>query len=149
MKNKLVMIICFLGIVFISFVSTGFSQEPQSAVSPLDKPLEAGEDISWVWGEVKSVDVSSSNFTIKYMDYQTDEEKELVLTVDQETKFENIGDLSGIKAGDTASIDYVVKDDKNIAKNISIEKIELMPEAPLPIQQEGQAVGTDLEKKAE
>ena len=31
--------------------------------------------------------------------------------------------------GDTAGIDYTIIDGKNIAKNISVEKIEVMPEA--------------------
>lgn len=148
MKNKLVMIICFFSIVFISFISLGFSEEPQLGANAQDKPEAAEEEISWVWGEVKSADVASSSFIIKYMDYQTDEEKELILSIDQETKFENIGDLSGIKAGDTASIDYIVKDGKNIVKNVSIEKIELMPEAPIP--PDGATAGeADLEKKTE
>lgn len=148
MKNKLVIMIGFLSIVFISSVSLVFSQEPTAAVATQDNPQAAEEEVSWVWGEVKSVDVSSATFTIKYMDYQTDEEKELILAVDQETKFENIGDLSGIKAGDTASIDYIVKGDKTIAKNISIEKIESMPEAPIQLE-ESLSGDTGLEKKAE
>lgn len=125
-------ILALVSAVFLS-VSYVFPQaeaptatQAQPEITPIPD-----ENISWVWGEVKSVDPVSMTFNIIYMDYQTDEEKELVLSADHETKLEGASDFSGIKAGDTASIDYIVKDGKNIPRNISIEKIEEMPEAPV------------------
>ena len=93
--------------------------------------VSEAENISWVWGEVKSIDSAAASLNVMYMDYQTDEEKELLLVADSQTKYEGVNDLNGIKVADTASIDYIIKDGKNIARNISIEKIEAMPEAPV------------------
>lgn len=141
MKIKLAAAVLF-GIVFLSPAALVFCQ-PETAPSgpshPKTMPAPPGEDegISWVWGEVKGVDPGASMLTVTYMDYQTDEEKELVLTVDPETEFEGVKDLGEVKLGDTASIDYILKDDKNIAKNISIEEMEAMPEAPVSPEAEG------------
>lgn len=85
-------------------------------------------DIQWAWGDVVSLDVPAKTVTIKYLDYETDQEKELVLTVDEKTTFENIKALEEIKLKDTLSIDYMVTiDNKNIAKNISLEKPDELP----------------------
>ncbi|TAN62654.1 hypothetical protein EPN16_01080 [bacterium] len=97
------------------------------------------EGISWVWGEVKSVDGAASTLTVTYMDYQTNEEKDLSLTVDSQTEFEGVKDLSEIKPGNTSSIDYIVKDSKNIVRHISIEEMETMPEAPVSLEAAGEA----------
>ncbi len=130
------------GIVFLSLAALAYCQKEAPAVVETNTvaqpasvqpaaPSQDGEAISWVWGEVKSADSTTAELTVTYMDYQTDEEKELVLGVSPETKFEGVSGLGEIKAGDTASIDYLTKDGKNIAKNISIEKIGEMPEAPV------------------
>jgi len=113
----------------------GFCQ--QEPPIPIDENIisEIGsvdENISWVWGEVKNVDYISSKFNILYMDYQTDDEKELVLTVNQDTKLEGINDFNSLKAGDTVGIDYFSDADNNIAKNISVEKLEEPSEVSSP-----------------
>lgn len=129
MKSKL-LVFALLGAVVVLPGGLGFAQEkpeiPVQDVPAVSSPEE--ENISWVWGEVKSVDPALSTATVIYMDYQTDEEKDLVLEVNTQTKFEGVEGLSLLKAGDTAGIDYTVIDGKNIAKNISVEKIEAMPE---------------------
>ena len=129
MRTK-AMVFGLLGIISLILVSLAFSQQ-DSAVTAAATP--AVEEVSWVWGEVKSVDPAGASVAVTYMDYQTDEEKDLALNIDSETKYENVAGLSDIKAGDTASIDYVIKDGKNIARNISIEKTEEMPEAPTKV----------------
>lgn len=115
------------GFFFFSFLPLAFSQQeaPQAVEPPAPE-----EEVSWLWGEVKAVDPAASSLTVMYMDYQTDEEKEMVLTIDARTQFEASNGLSGIKVGDTASIDYAVEGGRNVARNISIETIEAMPEAP-------------------
>ena len=128
MKIKVCTLI-MLGVA--SFTSLAFcQQEPLAVEEALQESVPSGEEISWVWGEIKAIDTQSASLTVIYMDYQTDEEKELMLITDAQTKYEGAKDMGGIKAGDTASIDFVIKDDKNIARNISIENIEAMPEAP-------------------
>lgn len=82
-------------------------------------------DLQWAWGELVSIDSQAQTITLKYLDYDTDQEKELVLAVDDKTTFENIKDFSELKVKDTLSIDYVVDaDNRNIAKNISFEKTD-------------------------
>jgi len=90
-------------------------------------------DVQWLWGDVVSVDIPNKSFVVKYLDYDTDTEKETSINVDEQTAFENIKSLEGINPKDTVSIDYVVSaDGKNIAKNISVEKVEDEGALPAP-----------------
>jgi len=87
----------------------------------------------WLWGEVVSVDLQNNTVKVKYLDYETDTEKEMDLVVDEKTVYENIKSLEELKALNTASIDYILgPDGKVIIRNISVEK----PEAS-PVAQEG------------
>lgn len=158
MKNKLLTAGLIIGAMCVGYGVLGFCQ--QEVPVPIDENIisETGsldENISWVWGEVKNVDYISSKFNILYMDYQTDDEKELVLTVNQDTKFEGINDFNSLKAGDTVGIDYFSDADNNIAKNISVEKLEepsevSSPEASSSIQpDEIAAMDVPPEPKAE
>ena len=104
---------------------------PVSSITPASPvaPVVTAAEAQWVWGEIVSVDVARSEVTIKYLDYETDQEKEMVLTADDKTTYENAQSLADIQPKDTLSIDYVVTaDGKNIAKNISVEKAEAVPE---------------------
>ena len=158
MKNKLLTSGLIIGAMCVGYGVLGFCQ--QEVPVPIDENIisEIGlvdENISWVWGEVKNVDYISSKFSILYMDYQTDDEKELVLTVNQDTKFEGINDFNSLKVGDTVGIDYFFDANNNIAKNISVEKLEepsevSSPEASSSIQpDEMAAMDTQPEPKAE
>ena len=134
-QSKLLTVGLIIGAIYAGYGISGFCQQ-EAPVPPEEKIISeagaVGENVSWVWGEVKNVDYSSSNFTILYMDYQTDDEKELTLAVNQDTKFEGISDFNSLKAGDTAGIDYLTDIDKNIAKNISVEKLEEPSEVSSP-----------------
>jgi hypothetical protein len=79
------------------------------------------EEFQWVWGEVTSIDTAKKSITVKYLDYETDTEKEMSLIVDENTKFESAKSLADIKVADTVDIEYIVKDGKNIARNISLD----------------------------
>ncbi|MFH0913591.1 MAG: hypothetical protein V1884_04865, partial [Candidatus Omnitrophota bacterium] len=70
---------------------------------------------------VVSVDTVAKQIKVKYFDYETDTEKEINIAVDDKTIYENVVSLDQIKAEDTMSIDYVVTDTGNIARNISVE----------------------------
>jgi len=95
---------------------------PQNTATVLP-PSES--EIQWVWGEVVSVDPAAKSLTLKYLDYETDQEKEVTIGANEKTTFENVKTIDEIKAKDTLSIDYTVADGKNTAKNISLEKPEL------------------------
>ena len=82
-------------------------------------------DTQWVWGEIVSLDNQAKTLTLKYLDYETDQEKDLVLIVDEKTTYENIKSFDEIKLKDTLSVDYATDiENKNIAKHISLERPE-------------------------
>ncbi len=128
------------GFIILSMVTTliAFAEEPvtaptDSAAVPVDQQAapKSENETQWAWGEVTNVDAQAKTLTLKYLDYETDQEKDLVLTVDEKTVFENIKSLNEIKINDTLSIDYMVgPDGKNIAKNINFEKPDSSPAAP-------------------
>lgn len=116
-----------LGITaFLIFISTNLilSQEPAQQSGSIPE-TQSNPDTQWVWGEVSSVDMQNKAILVKYLDYETDQEKQININVDDKTTYENIKLIDEIKPKDTVSIDYIVSPDgKNIAKNISVEKPE-------------------------
>ncbi len=118
-------------IVFSQEQDTQGQPVPASPIAPVSPaaPVVTAAEAQWVWGEIVSVDAAKNEFTIKYLDYETDQEKEMVLAADNKTAYENAQSLADIQPKDTLSIDYIVTaDGKNIAKNISVEKAEAVPE---------------------
>lgn len=85
---------------------------------------QAEANTQWVWGDVSNVDPQNKVLTLKYLDYETDQEKEMAIAVDSLTAYENVNSLEDIQNKDVVSVDYKVSDGKNIAKNISVEKPE-------------------------
>ncbi|HTZ11073.1 MAG TPA: hypothetical protein VMD04_01665 [Candidatus Margulisiibacteriota bacterium] len=132
MKNKF--IITLGASALLIFVSRGLvlSQEETPAPAPATAPVPASApadvkvdtETQWVWGEVLSIDAQKQEIRIKYLDYETDQEKQMSISVDEKTTYENAKSIGDIKTGDTAGIDYVDLDGKLIAKNISLERPE-------------------------
>ncbi|MFA4982234.1 MAG: hypothetical protein WC592_07200 [Candidatus Omnitrophota bacterium] len=91
-------------------------------------------DIS-IYGEVMATDPATNSVSVQYYDYDMDEEKTISVELDKDTKIENASDLSGIKQGNWADIIYAVKDGKNVAVSVVIEKEE---EAPLEASTENE-----------
>jgi hypothetical protein len=120
------------GFVILVMFTTLFTFAQETITAPADSVVVTSEqqavtpnenDTQWAWGEVTNVDNQAKSFTLKYLDYEADQEKELVINVDEKTTFENIQGFENIKIKDTLSIDYIVESgNKNIAKNISFEK---------------------------
>lgn len=129
----------FIALIMV-ITSTAFAKSPVAL--PADPVTVSGDqqaepkntnETQWAWGEVTNLDAQAKTITLKYLDYETDQEKELVLSVDEKTAFENINNFEGIKIKDTLSIDYTTgSDGKNIAKNISFEKSDSSPAAVAP-----------------
>ena len=124
MKIKMSLV---LGIMFsFILINTGliFSQE-QAAEKPPAQEVPSEPETQWIWGEVVSVDTASRKILVKYLDYETDAEKEINIDVDDKTTYENVKSVDEIKPQDTLSIDYIINPDgRNIAKDISVEKPE-------------------------
>ncbi|MEI6631033.1 MAG: hypothetical protein WCL25_00250 [bacterium] len=91
-----------------------------------DDAINLGEpDVLWLWGEVSSIDVAKGIISVKYLDYETDTEKEAVIFVDENTTYENAQAIIDIKPKDIVSIDYVLgAQGSSVARNISVEKPE-------------------------
>jgi hypothetical protein len=89
-------------------------------------------EMQWLWGEASAIDAQNKTLMVKYLDYETDQEKEMLLSIDDKTAFENVKSLEEIKVQDTLSIDYIIgADGKNAARNISVERPE---EAVIPLE---------------
>jgi len=102
-------------------------QAPQEGIQA---PTPAEPDTQWLWGEVSSVDAVNNEIAVNYLDYETDNEKEIKVTLNDKTKYENVNSLGDIKLHDTVSVDYTISPEgKYIVKNISVEKLEEPPAA--------------------
>ncbi|MDD5409682.1 MAG: hypothetical protein PHC71_06295 [Candidatus Omnitrophica bacterium] len=118
------------------------STEPEASAPAAQVPAQNENDTQWTWGEVVNLDSAGKTITLKYLDYETDQEKDIVLGFDEKTSFENIKSFDEIKIKDTLSIDYIVgPDGKNMAKNISLESQD--SSAPAPVQAAGDAKQAD------
>ena len=81
----------------------------------------------WVWGEVVSVDPANKQIVIKHLDYESYEEVQTTLIINEKTLFENVTDLTGIKAGDHITVDYNIDGKNNVADLVVVEKGEAAP----------------------
>ncbi|MFA6130456.1 MAG: hypothetical protein WC731_05705 [Candidatus Omnitrophota bacterium] len=120
------------------------STDPEASAPAAQAPVQNENDTQWTWGEVVNLDSAGKTITLKYLDYETDQEKDIVLGVDEKTAFENIKSFDEIKIKDTLSIDYTVgPDGKNMAKNISLESQD--SSAPVPAQAVGDTKQADTQ----
>lgn len=115
------------------------SEKDEAAVSSAETITKSEsvkeEDLEWVWGDVVSVDAEKGQFTAKYLDYETDTEKEIAFYIDEKTVFENAHNLGEIRPQDSASVDYAITNEgKNVARLISVEKNISDSEAITPLQ---------------
>lgn len=123
------------GFVVVLATTSKIVLAEEATVAPVDPALitssqssisQKETDLQWAWGEVINLDSQTQVLTLGYLDYETDQEKEMILMVDEKTTFENIKDFSELKLKDTLSVDYLVTaDNKNVAQNISFEKPEV------------------------
>jgi hypothetical protein len=134
MSRKIAVILGITGLCFMLNTGLTLGQEPPEAKEPSSAATQEKNepDTQWVWGEVASIDAQDKVLTLKYLDYDTDEEKELLLAVDDLTGYENVQSLEEIKVKDFLSVDYISGDGKNTARSISLEKPETAaPQAPV------------------
>jgi hypothetical protein len=156
--NKIIAGFGFTAIIvvmpFIAFaadeVTAGVENPVASSVAPVvsvsnpPAPAPNENDTQWAWGEVTNLDSASKTITLKYLDYETDQEKNIAIVVDDKTTFENVKGLDEVKVKDTLSIDYIVgPDGKNIARNIGLES----PDSPaaVPAQAAGENKQVDTQ----
>ena len=131
-------------LVMVLFASQGYCQENQVsnnqdtsqvvgevAVPAQTESVKAAnpEEIS-IYGEIKSVNVAANSITVKYYDYDSDNEKSVEITADNNTKMEGVPAISDIKQGNWADINYTVVNGKNVAKSVVVEKDDAATETP-------------------
>lgn len=89
-------------------------------------------ETQWVMGEVVSVDSVAKTVAIKYLDYETYEDKEMIVSIGEGTTLENFNSLDELAQGNNVSIDYIVTEDgTNLAVTIGLEAQEgQAPEVP-------------------
>jgi hypothetical protein len=111
----------------LALVAVAFSQDMPGQSSD---DIEVFSDVQWLWGEAVSVDTEKGEILVRYMDYDNEEEREITVTVDEETAYENVESFAKIKPQDTLSIDYIIAPDaKCLAKLISFEKAESLEDS--------------------
>ena len=124
MKPRIISML--LALVFASFICTTVCLAEEKDIVrggayPQEKKGES--QMQWAWGEVVSVDPASGTLVLRYLDYEAGQDKELNVSVDEKTNYENVSKFEEIKPDQTVSIDYYVSPEgKNIASNISLEK---------------------------
>ena len=121
-----------------------FSQDagtPAGAEAPAPAPITDStppvKEIA-IYGEVQAVDAPANNLSVQYYDYDSDSEKTAEIAINTDTKLENVLALGDIKKGDWVDVTYIVKDGRNAAKVVTVEKEEtpapdeVSPQAALP-----------------
>ena len=114
-------LILFRILIFFS-LATGwvFCQEESTTEEEFGFPFE-----EWVLGDVISLDLENNQLTLGYIDYDTDNEEQITISVDTDTKYENVNSLEDIKVGDVVAIDYIITlQDETKALNISVEGLK-------------------------
>ena len=101
----------------------GPAAEVPPAVPVEETSLAAAENVQWVWGEVIEVDKAASKIKVRYLDYESDAEKEEFFIIDKDTQLENLNSIADINITDSVGIDYTLdKDGQRTVKSISVEK---------------------------
>ena len=125
MKRKTLAVLVAAACLTLAFVAVAFSQDTPNESSDEMETLE----VQWLWGEVVSVNPDKNEILVRYMDYDNEEMKEITVTVDEDTTYENVESLAKIKPKDTLSIDYIITEEgKNLAKLVSFEAAESLGE---------------------
>ena len=89
-----------------------------------EEGIVAEEETEFSWGTAKKI--SSNQIVVTEWDTDRFEEVDVVYTIDPKVKLKNVNSLKDIAAGDKVEIDYVIKDDKRIAKVIVVEKTSVV-----------------------
>jgi len=151
MKKYFVCIAVISAIMALSAISA-FSQDPevsakddtapaqgtQAAVTQAAPQAAAAEaaaktnELS-IYGEVQAVNVQAASISVQYYDYDNDEERSLEVSLDKDSKLENVKAIGEVKKGDWVDVTYTVTDGKNTARNVSVEAEDVSAENNAPI----------------
>lgn len=111
--------------VCLLFSNVVFAQEEVSSRQEGEQTTN-DTDVLWVWAKIISVDSINKTLSVKYSDFETGIEKEMIVSVDKDTFYENIKSIEELKPQDNVTIDYFVdQTKKNIAKYIGFKKNDI------------------------
>ena len=151
MKKYFVCIAVIFAIITLSAISA-FSQDPEAPAKDDTAPAQGAQaaviqaapqvaaaetaaktnELS-IYGEVQAVNVQAASISVQYYDYDNDEERSLEVSLDKDSKLENVKAIDAVKKGDWVDITYVVTGGKNMAKMVSVETEEVSAEDNAPI----------------
>ncbi len=124
-----------VSMVFVLVSASGLLAFNSTGQDGSDTVAQEEPEIQWVWGEVVLADPVSNRLTVKYLDYDTDQENEMVFAVNDKTTYENAVFLGDIKPGSPVGVDYIIDEEGNgIAVNISIENIDSLSAEANPLE---------------
>ena len=152
MKKYFVCIVVVFAILALSAVSafsqgpeatakddTPPAQSPQAAAvqAPVGAPAPAEaaaktNELS-IYGEVQAVNVQAASISVQYYDYDNDEEKTLEVSLDKDSRLENVKTINEVKKGDWVDVTYIAAGGRNMAKMVSVEKEEPAAEDNAPV----------------
>ena len=147
MKKYFVCTAVIFAIITLSAISA-FSQDPQTPAKDdtvpaqaaavqvaADSPAETAaktNELS-IYGEVQAVNAQAASISVQYYDYDNDEEKTLEVSLDKDSKLENVKAIGEVKKGDWVDVTYTVTDGRNMAKMVSVEAEEPASENNAPV----------------
>lgn len=110
-----------------SYSQQGVAENP----APASVAVAAPADETSIYGEVQSVSGEAGSMTVQYYDYDSDEERSVVIVTDAGTKLENVAGVGEIKKGDWVDVTYVSAGSGNLARSVFVEKEEEIPQEPV------------------
>ena len=114
-----------LGLMALTALLAGCGMAQEEKV-----PSKAEVKEESIYGEGLSVNEAAVSMTVQYYDYDTDEEKNLDVVVDKNTKFDNAASLKEVKKGDWVDVSYSSQADKKVAISVIVEREEEELTAP-------------------
>lgn len=113
---------CFAVIAALMFCFwLGFTPNPALAQEQEETQVSLGQVVS----------VSPEEIILSEYDYDTEQAVEVKYLVTEDTQINNVDSLEDITVGEDVNIEYVVKDDENVAVSISVERMPSEEESVL------------------
>lgn len=90
------------------------------SMAGISQAQEQEEEMEYTYGTV--VSVSAKEIVVSEYDYEEDKEVNVTYAIDPKAKIEGAESAADIAVGDIVEMDYMVEGNKNVAKNIFVEK---------------------------
>ena len=120
-KYKIGIAVLVAGLLVGSMYGVSLAQEE------VEEEIVVEEEIEYSWGTAKKI--SSGQIVVSEWDTDSSEKVDVAYIIDPKVKFKNVKSLKDITVGDGVDIDYVVRDDKRVAKVIVVSKPSEVEEA--------------------